>query len=313
MTHEPGAAAPPRETSLQSLKTRVAVIIVIVIAYQIATLGRQGLWFDELFTVVATLPERSLGEIFQRYLLSEDTPPLHYVSMHFWQLVAPRGDWAMRVPGLYCYILTIAAAALYPCRAMNTAKRITLVALVGCSFGTIFFAQEVRAYYLFGMLAICILYDMLDHATVLDEGSVPSWTRVGWSAVVGLAASYTHYCGFLFFGATILALLSYSIARGRGAWRFVALGGAVALGFLPWIVVQLSIRDLGGDPSFVNQPIVVLRGFLRHLVGSPVAAALIAILGLWALSLRPRAVLASRALWLMLAVLIVNLLVLIII
>jgi uncharacterized membrane protein len=313
MTHEPGAAAPPRDTSLQSLKTWVAVIILIVIAYQIATLGRQGLWFDELFTVVATLPERSLTEIFQRYLLSEDTPPLHYVLMHFWQLVAPGGDWAMRVPGLYCYILTIAAAALYPCRAMNTAKRITLVALVGCSFGTIFFAQEVRAYYLFGMLAICILYDMLDHATVLDEGSVPSWTRFGWSAVVGLAASYTHYCGFLFFGATILALLSYSIAQGRVAWRFVALGGAVVLGFLPWIVVQLSIRDLGGDPSFVNQPIVVLRGFLRHLVGSPVAAAFIAILGLWGLSLRPRAVLASRALWLMLAVLIVNLLVLIII
>jgi hypothetical protein len=81
--------------------------------------------------------------------------------MHFWQLVAPRGDWAMRAPGLFFYVLTIAAAALYPCRAMNTAKRIVFITLMGCSFGTIFFSQEVRPYYIFGLLAICVLYDML--------------------------------------------------------------------------------------------------------------------------------------------------------
>jgi hypothetical protein len=133
---------------------------------------------------------------------------------------------------------------------------------------------------------------------------VPSWARLGWSAVIGLAASYSHYYGFLFFGATILALLGYSIAQGRIAWRIVALGGAVVLGFLPWIVVQLSFlaEELGGNLKIVNRPIGVLRGFLRHLVGSPFAAAFIAILGIWALSLHARAVLASRALWLTLAV-----------
>src|SRR5262249_13381539 len=157
----------------------------------------------------------------------------YYVLMHFWQLVAPCGDWSMRVPGLYVYISTIAAAALYPCRVMTTAKRITFVALVGCSFGTIYFAQEVRTYCLLGLLAICILYDMLDHATVLDDGSEPSWVRLAWSAVLGLAASYSHYFGFLFFGATVLALFGYSIAPGRISWRIVALGGVVALGFLP--------------------------------------------------------------------------------
>jgi hypothetical protein len=74
------------------------VSIGIVIAYQIATLGRQGLWYDEIYTVMVTRPERSLSEAFHRDLLFEDTPPLHYVMMHFWQLLAPRGDWAMRVP-----------------------------------------------------------------------------------------------------------------------------------------------------------------------------------------------------------------------
>jgi hypothetical protein len=190
-------------------------------------------------------------------------------------------------------------------------KRITFVALVGCTFGTIFFAQEVRTYCLFGLLAICILYDMLDYATVLDNGGQPSWTRLGWSAVLGLAASYSHYFGFLFFGATVIALLGYSIARGRIAWRIVALGGTVALGFLPWMVAQLSIMVgiLGGNFWIVNEPIGILRGFLRHLVGSPLAAALIAILGLWALFLHTRAILVNRVLWLLLAVIAINLLV----
>jgi uncharacterized membrane protein len=252
-----------------------------------------------------TLPERSLTEM---YLLSDQNPPLYYIVMHFWQLIAPRGDWSMRVPGLYFYILTIAAAALYPCRAMNTGKRITFVTLVGCSFGTIFFAQEVRTYCLFGLLAICILYDMLDHASVLEDGSEPSWIRLAWSAVVGLAASYSHYFGFLFFGATVPALFGYSIVRGRISWRIVALGGVVALGYLPWMIVMLNLIA-GGDFGIVVSPIATLRGFLRHLVGSPFAATLIAILGLWALFLHTRAVLANRALWLILAVIATNLLV----
>jgi uncharacterized membrane protein len=310
MVPEHRAKAPPGDSSFQSLRNWIAIIIGIVIAYQIATLGRQGLWFDELFTVVATLPEHSLTDMFHNYLLGEETPPLHYLLMHFWQLIAPRGDWSMRVPGLYFYLLTIAAAALYPCRAINTATRITFVALVGCSFGTIWFAQEVRTYYLLGLVAICILYDMIDHASVLDNGDEPSWTRLAWSGMLGLVASYSHYFGgFLFFYGAILSLLCYSIARGQPIpWRIVALGGAVVLGFLPWIVIQWGflVRDVGGPPSFLNTRGSVLRGFIHQLVGSWFAAALVAMLGVWAVSLHTRAVLANRALRLTLAVVAVN-------
>ena len=307
MAREHRAGAAPGDSSFQLLKNWIAIIIGIVIAYQIATLGRQGLWFDELFTVVATLPERSLTEIFHTYLLNEQTPPLHYLLMHFWQLIAPPGDWSMRVPGLFFYLLTIAAAALYPCRAINTPTRITFVALVGCSFGTIYFAQEVRTYYLLSLVAICILYDIIDHAVVLDNGDQPSWTRLTWSAMVGLIASYSHYFGYLFFGGGIFAVLCYSIARGRMPWRIVALGGAVVLGFLPWIVIQSSfLVQEGLNTSYIIPPIGVLKRFLRLLVGSPFAAALLAILGVWALSLHARAVVASRALRLTLAVISIN-------
>ena len=199
-------------------------IISLVVAYQITTLDRQGLGYDEIFTVLVTLPEGSLTDIFQRDLVFEETPPLHYLLMYFWQLIAPGGDWSMRVPGLCFYIATIAVAALYPCRAMNTARRITFIALMGSSFGTIYFAQEVRSYYVVDLLATCILYDALDHATVLRHGGVPSWARLGCSAVVGLAASYSHYFGFLFFGTAVLALLGYGIAQGRILWRIVVLG-----------------------------------------------------------------------------------------
>jgi hypothetical protein len=295
------------QSSFLFLKSSIAVIIGVVLAYQIATLARQGLWSDEIYTVMVTRPEHSFTEMFQKYLLSEDTPPLHYILMHFWQLIAPSGDWSMRVPGLYFYVLTIAAAALYPCQAMNTARRITFISLVGCGFGTIFFAQEVRSYALFGLLATCILYDMLDHGVALDGGREPSWARLGWSAVLGLAASYTHYFGFLFFGAAVIALLGYGIARGRIPWRIIAMGCVVAGGLFPWIVVRFSAAPV--NPFITDRPIGVLRGFLRHLVGSPFAAGLIAILGLWALFLHMRVVLGNRHLWLILAAIAINLLV----
>ena len=306
MLREPGTPMRREQSSFLFLKSSIAVIIGVVIAYQIATLARQGLWYDEIYTVMASRPEHSFTEMFQKYLLSDNTPPLHYILMYFWQLIAPSGDWSMRVPGLYFYVLTIAAAALYPCQAMNTARRMTFISLVGCSFGTILFAQEVRSYALFGLLATCILYDMLDHAVVLDGGREPSWARLGRSAVLGLAASYTHYFGFLFFGAAVLTLLGYGIARGRIPWRIIAMGCVVAGGLFPWIVVSFSAAE---NPWITDRPIGVLRGFLRHLVGSPFAAGLIVILGLWALFLHTRAVLGNRHLWLILAAIAINLLV----
>ena len=64
LAREPGAAPRRDEASLQSLKIWVAVVVGFVIAYQIATLGRQGLWFDEILTVMLTFPERSLTEMY---------------------------------------------------------------------------------------------------------------------------------------------------------------------------------------------------------------------------------------------------------
>jgi hypothetical protein len=47
MEAECSILVPVGRVSVQSLKNRVAIIIGTVIAYQIATLGRQGLWYDE--------------------------------------------------------------------------------------------------------------------------------------------------------------------------------------------------------------------------------------------------------------------------
>ena len=62
--------------------------------------------------------------------------------MYFWQLVAPRGDRAMRVLGLYFYIPTMAGAAL--CPSGEYRDTITFIALGRCSYGAIFVAREGR-------------------------------------------------------------------------------------------------------------------------------------------------------------------------
>jgi hypothetical protein len=70
------ASGPSDEASLKTLKDWIAVIIAILIAYQTATLGCQGLWLDEIFSIMVTRPEQSLIEIRQKYLQLEDSPPL---------------------------------------------------------------------------------------------------------------------------------------------------------------------------------------------------------------------------------------------
>ncbi|MBL8837048.1 MAG: glycosyltransferase family 39 protein [Alphaproteobacteria bacterium] len=298
-----GAGAPAGTAGLRPLFIVAAACAAVAFFHQVLTLGRQGLWGDEIFTVVAADPARPLGEMFERYLLPDVHPPLHYLLMRAWLMAAPHADWAMRVPGLVAYAMTVAAAAVYPCRALGPVPRAVFTLLAATSFGTIYFAQEARSYHLLALLAVAILYDMLDHDAAIRNGMTPRWRRLSVSAALGIVASYTHYYGFLFCGAAVIVLIVAALPRWTVALRFVAVGAAIVAAFAPWIALHAGslAGQLGGAFWIDNAPGAILRGFLRHLLSGAPAAALIAALCLWAAQRRGPALLRDRSLLLVVA------------
>lgn len=256
------------------------------------------------------MPQRPLSETFRGFLLPDVHPPLHYMIMWAWQIVAPSTDAAMRLPRLLAWILTVLAASFYPSRAMTEARRCAFAALLACSFGTLYFAQEVRSYYLFELLAVLLLYEMLDLAVALRDGEAPGLARLARFVVVGTVASYTHYFAFLFAGTTVLALLAYALMLRRAPWRIGAAGLAIAAAVAPWMLIHVRFLGtrLGGQFWIGNELLVVgLRGVGRHLFGSVAGLVAVAGLALWGLAVRRWQAWRQPALWLLGIVVTVNL------
>lgn len=253
---------------------RVGIIALcaVALAYQLATVGRQGLWLDELFVAVATDPRQDLATLFRDYLITEPHPPGYYLLMYAWRQVTPQSDLWLRLPGSIVYGLTVLAAAFYPCWQLAGERRLLFVGLVACSFGTIYFSQEVRMYALMALVAIPVTLEAANlFCRIRSEESV-SFGACAWMVVLGLLASALHYFSFLYFGATILTLTGYALIRRREAVKMAAIGTVVLAAMVPWLLFNFAhVKSLLGGAFWITFDLVkVGRGFLRHLVGGAV-------------------------------------------
>jgi hypothetical protein len=268
------------------------------IVYVAATLTGQGLWFDDLFTVVASDPRQPFLETLQRYLVPDPSPPLHYILMRAWRMVAPDDEVFLRIPGFAAYVLAIAAAAFYPCRAVRPEERIVLGGLMATSFGAIYYASELRAYALLPLLSLILLLDALAVADALAVRERPAPARLATMVAVGSMLSYEHYFGFLYAGSLVGALLALGLWQRRWSWHVLAVGVAIAAGIAPWLALQLpALAGISGGGFWIElSPLGALRGFLRHTFTAAIPAGLLAAAVGWSLWTTRGAIVRDRRL-----------------
>jgi hypothetical protein len=276
----------------------VAALAAASMLYVAVTLAGQGLWFDDLFTVVASDPHQPFLETLHRYLVPDPSPPLHYFLMRAWRMVAPDDEIFLRVPGFAAYVLAIAAAAFYPCRAVRSAERIVLAGLMAANFGAIYFASELRAYALLPLLSLILLLDALAVADALAADERPAPARLAAMVAVGSILSYEHYFGFLYAGSLVGAILALGLWQRRWSWRVLAVGVAIAAVVVPWLVLQLpALAGISGGGFWIElSPLGALRGLLRHTFTAAIPAALLAAAVGWSLWATRGAVVHDRRL-----------------
>ncbi len=263
----------------------VAVLAAASTVYVTATLAVHGFWLDDLYTIAASDPQRPFAEMLRRYLLPETNPPLHYILIRWWRMVSPDDEFWLRVPGLVAYVLTIVAAAFYPCRALRTEERVVLAGLMAVGFGPIYFASELRPYAVLALLSLTYLLDAVAVLDALARGEAAPPGRMLTMVVSGWILSFEHYFGFLFAGSVIAGLLGLGLWGRTWSWRVFAVGVAIAAGFVPWLTWQLPVigRWFGGGFWIEFDPIGAARGVIRHTLTAAVPAALLAAGIAWAL------------------------------
>jgi hypothetical protein len=154
-------------------------------------------------------------------------PPLYYLLLFCWQKIPLGIDWvaqARLISVLFALLGTVALDGLWG-RRFEERTRLTLLALWTLSPCLLLYARMCRSYTLQMLLAIVAA------ALLWRVAAQPTWRRAALLALALLAAMYTHYVAGIALVATVNLALFY-----RRRWpSALAIDGAIAIGYLPWI------------------------------------------------------------------------------
>lgn len=242
----------------------LAAVFAATALLQLALIGRQCLWVDEIFSLaIATghslehpaavadaakgdfvepdrpvaaaelrkylrheSPPASPARVLRAVLLSDTSPPLYYLLLYGWTVILGTGDLQLRLFSMACFFACLPLLATV---ARSTGGR-------GAAFasGVLFCFSPVSIYYstegrMYSLLWLCVLATIWSSLALHQRGGIG--LQALWVAA-SVAGFLTHYF-FVFPWLTIIALLAIrpgSIHRMRLAACVLATGALI----LPW-------------------------------------------------------------------------------
>ena len=257
----------------QSQRLMLLGIFAVMATLQLAALGRQSLWVDEIFSLAmatghslehsATIADPARGDFveidhaipageLQRYLkhevppespmrviravlLSDTSPPLDHLLLYGWTLVLGTSDFAIRSLSIFCSLACLPFVAGIARRTGGDKAVVPACAIFALSPLGLYFFIEARMY---PLLLLCLLVTAWTSLVLRDEGG-SLWQYLRWigSSAAGLL---THYF-FLFpwLAMIVFLFLIRESLSGRSFWAVVVVG----LIFLPWYLEAASHSD----------------------------------------------------------------------
>lgn len=223
----------------------LAGAVALAAALRCYGLTRQGAWADEITTLYITDPAHSFRE-FWDLVLGDVHPPLYYLLMRWWSAAFGQSDLVARLPSVIFGVLAVAVAAV-AFRPLRFAARLALTLFLAVSAGAIEYAQEARAYSLLLLLSTVITGACFRCVRLCQQDNGTAVPDILVLAATGIAASYTHYFGFLI--AVAAELIVVFVARGTSR-RCAAVALAITLAcVLPWIAYHVHYMSYGARVS----------------------------------------------------------------
>ncbi|MCL4534614.1 MAG: glycosyltransferase family 39 protein [Bacteroidetes bacterium] len=295
-----------RATPRESLRIWPAAgfLVLVAAALRLWSLGSLSLWVDEGFTYYVS--GKPVLELAAFTAAEENHPPLYYVFMHFWTLLAGNNEYSLRLLSAWTGIAAVALTMVLGRRLAGRGAGFAAALLLLVSPLHVWLSQEARMYAPLTALAIA--------SFTLFAWAWQRPTRTAWIAygLVAVAVLFTHYYGVLLLLAQAAAglLLAMRERRWRWGWPLAQLGATLC--FLPWLAIvwrqqwTQSTSGLSSNEGFLATTWRLVEAFgagegpnplsgIGPLVGGLLLA--LALAGLWELRHRP-AVLILLVSWL---------------
>lgn len=190
----------------------VAGLTVQALALFVVGIGRDGLWFDEMATLIFTFTDGGWQRAVATSIEHHNHPPLYYALLWVWGTLLGTGDALLRLPSALCMAACI---PLLHKTARDAAG--SWAAFFACQFFifspvAIRFAQEARPYALYCLLSLASLRLLLS-ILASNQPTGPLRRKYAAYGVVLLAACATH--PYALFVALAQAVVVALFGRGR--------------------------------------------------------------------------------------------------
>ncbi len=210
-------------------------VLLAALALRLEQLGAQSLWYDE--TVSAHLAAQPLTALVA-HTARDIHPPLYYILLRGWGALAGQSEFVLAFFSLAWGVLLVASAATLARWLGGHKAGLLAAALLTLSPFNIWYSQEVRMYTLGATLGVWTLMALWQ---LLRPGRMRKRWMTLWvlSAAAGLWTLY--YFVFLLFWEALVVAVALRRARAAGARvrRWLTLGGAALLLWLPWLPIAL--------------------------------------------------------------------------
>jgi mannosyltransferase len=216
--------------------------MLLAAALRFYRLQAQDIWGDEAFSIF--LSQQPLPHVIAG---GADThPPLYPVLLFVWLRLSGSAAFATRSLSALIGTLAVPLIFVFAQRLVSDRPRVKWFAalLAAVSPLLIYYSQETRMYELVAVLALASTYLML---RVIDQ---PGARARGAYFIATLLAMYTHYSAFFVIAAQdIFALIHWRKDR-AALLRWIALQAALALAYVPWVIVQTSFLSGKANSRF---------------------------------------------------------------
>lgn len=210
-------------------KRRAWVFLILLLAAAVRGLGvtAESLWTDETFVAIARRAVPLEALVFDA---NEPTPPLYFVAMRGWIVLAGTGELALRWPSVLAGVLTVAAlyAIARQLRPQGRSTAVAAASLLALAPMHVWYSQEARTY---ALETLCVAAAGWAGLSAARSGKRAPWAAYALGMVLALYCHYAAVLGLIVVGA----LLLWQCRRARCLRAWALAHGAIALGFAVWL------------------------------------------------------------------------------
>lgn len=232
------------------------VIFAVALALTATTLSRDNFWIDELSSLYFSDPRNSLRTMALWIWPVESNPPLYYLYLYLWRLLAPSADESsIRAASLIPAALACLSPLIYSSRVMAYERRIAVTLLLSCSYGVLYYATEARGYALLLFFSVNVTFLFLSAMQSLRIDGANLRGRLILLGVFSAAAAWTHFFGIMLAASVFSVLLLAAIILRRHVVLVGAIGLLTGTVAVLWPVLQLAyIREIATGYWFDTFP-----------------------------------------------------------